>query len=56
MQMSLDGCIEGTINPIILGKGKSLFKGLAEKHKLNLVNTTHFNTGVVAMYYQHPLQ
>ena len=40
------------VNPIIIGDGKSLFRDLAESHKLNLVRITRFSTGVVAMYYQ----
>jgi dihydrofolate reductase len=40
------------VHPIVLGNGKPLFKGLNDKHKLKLLNTERFSSGVVALYYQ----
>jgi len=39
------------LNPIILGKGKSLFKDVDEV-KLQLINTRTFKNGNVLLYYQ----
>jgi dihydrofolate reductase len=40
------------INPIILGKGKTLFKGLDYRLKLNLLKTKVFKSGNVLLCYQ----
>ncbi|MCW4468546.1 dihydrofolate reductase family protein [Flavobacterium sp. MFBS3-15] len=39
------------VNPVILGKGIPLFKGVQDKTKLKLVNTTQFNCGVTELNY-----
>jgi len=40
------------VNPIVLGKGKPLFKDLKDKHKLKMINTKAFNSGLVQLIYQ----
>ncbi len=40
------------VNPIVLGKGKSLFKGLKDRLKLKLMKTQTFRSGNVLLYYQ----
>jgi dihydrofolate reductase len=40
------------IHPVILGKGKSLFRNNREKHCLNLMDTETFPSGVVMMRYR----
>ncbi len=39
------------VNPIILGRGKPLFKDLKDIHKLKLVRTKTFSNGVVLLQY-----
>src|SRR5690625_314428 len=40
------------INPVILGKGKSLFNNLKEPLNLNLIKTQSFPSGIVILHYQ----
>jgi len=40
------------VNPVILGKGKPLFKDIQGRMKLKLVNTKTFSSGVVLLQYQ----
>jgi dihydrofolate reductase len=40
------------VNPIVLGSGKSLFKGLNERLKLKLLSTKTFQCGVVLLQYE----
>jgi dihydrofolate reductase len=40
------------VNPIVLGKGKPLFKELNDRHKLKLTNTKTFSNGVVLLHYR----
>ncbi|MCL5069050.1 MAG: dihydrofolate reductase family protein [Thaumarchaeota archaeon] len=40
------------VNPIVLGKGKPLFKDVNERKKLKLLSTKTFNSGVVGLYYE----
>jgi dihydrofolate reductase len=40
------------VNPIVLGNGNPLFKGINGKQNLNLLNTRVFGSGVVILYYQ----
>jgi dihydrofolate reductase len=40
------------INPVVLGGGKSLFKGLQNKLDLKLLKTKVFNSGNVLLYYE----
>jgi dihydrofolate reductase len=40
------------INPIVLGKGKPLFKGITDRMNLTLVQTKTFKSGIVLLQYQ----
>jgi dihydrofolate reductase len=40
------------VNPVVLGGGKPLFKGIAHKLNLKLVKTRTFGNGNVLLYYQ----
>jgi len=40
------------VNPVVLGKGKSLFSGLEKKISLRLTNTKRFDSGKVLLYYK----
>ncbi len=40
------------VNPVVLGRGKPLFKDLGDTHKLELVRTKTFSNGVVLLHYQ----
>jgi dihydrofolate reductase len=40
------------LHPVVLGKGKMLFKNTNTRPKLKLLNTRTFNTGVIILYYQ----
>jgi dihydrofolate reductase len=40
------------VNPVILGKGNPLFKGLQDKLNLELLKTQKLKSGVVIFYYQ----
>ncbi len=40
------------LNPIVLGKGKSLFKNTTDRMNLTLVNTKTFKSGIVLLQYQ----
>lgn len=40
------------VNPIVLGKGKPLFKDTPERINLKLVKTKTFNSGLVLLQYQ----
>jgi dihydrofolate reductase len=40
------------VHPVLLGSGKRLFPEATEKHKLKLVETKVFNTGIVVLHYQ----
>lgn len=39
------------INPLILGKGNSMFKGIADRINLKLLQTKTLDSGVVILYY-----
>jgi dihydrofolate reductase len=39
------------VNPVVLGSGKPLFKGLKERLKLKLIKTKTFISGNVLLYY-----
>lgn len=39
------------VNPIILGKGKPLFKNITGTTKLNLIESNTFTSGVIALHY-----
>src|SRR5437764_9022932 len=40
------------VNPVILGKGKPLFKDMQGRINLKLVNTKRFRSGIVLLQYQ----
>lgn len=40
------------INPVILGKGKSLYSNLSIHYKLECIKAEHFNNGVVVLSYK----
>src|SRR3989454_5884321 len=40
------------VNPVVLGSGKPLFKGINEKHNLKLLKNRILGSGVVILYYQ----
>lgn len=40
------------VNPVVLGSGKPLFKGIKDRLELRLVNTKTFGNGNVLLYYQ----
>lgn len=39
------------VNPILIGEGVPLFKGISEKTKLELLETKRFSCGVIALHY-----
>jgi len=54
-QLAQAGLIDGfqiVVNPIVLGKGKTLFEGVKEKLTLKLINTRTFTNGNVVLYYE----
>ena len=44
----IDGCWL-FINPVLLGEGNPVFRGIQEKHRLKLLNTHVFSSGVVCL-------
>ncbi len=40
------------VNPVLLGSGRPLFKGIHHQHNLKLLKTRTFNSGNVLLYYQ----
>ena len=40
------------VNPVVLGEGKTLFKGVHDRLKLKLVKTRMFDSGNVLLYYE----
>jgi len=40
------------LHPIVLGRGKPLFRDLSERQKLELIGTKTFKSGVVGLYYR----
>jgi dihydrofolate reductase len=40
------------INPVALGKGMTIFGGLASRLNLKLVNSKAFDCGIVVLFYQ----
>ena len=40
------------VNPIILGNGIPLYKGVTETTKLNLIESKTFSSGVIALHYE----
>jgi dihydrofolate reductase len=52
MQLSLIDEYRIMINPVILGSGKSLFKGMSDRHNLMLIKTKTFSSGNILLYYR----
>ncbi len=40
------------VNPVILGKGKPLFRNMNERRRIKLVETKKFRSGVVMLHYK----
>lgn len=40
------------VNPVLLGKGMPLFKGVTGTTRLNLIETNTFSNGVIALHYE----
>ncbi len=40
------------VNPVLLGQGIPLFKGVVETTKLKLIETKTFSSGVIALHYE----
>lgn len=40
------------VHPIVLGRGKPLFKDLNDRHKLELLETKVFSNGIVLLHYR----
>ena len=52
MQAGLVDEFQLLVNPVALGKGTPLFKGLAQKAELRLIETRKFKTGAVLLTYE----
>jgi dihydrofolate reductase len=52
MQLGLIDEYRIIVNPVVLGNGKPLFKGIKDKQNLKLLKTRVLSSGVVILYYQ----
>ena len=52
LQMGLVDELRIMVNPVVLGNGKPLFKGIHHKLNLKLLKTKTFRSGNVLLYYQ----
>lgn len=52
MELGLIDELRIMVNPVVLGEGKTLFKGVPNRLKLNLVKTRVFESGNVLLYYE----
>lgn len=52
LQMGLVDELRIMVNPVVLGNGNSLFKGIHDKANLKLLKTRTFRSGNVLLYYQ----
>jgi dihydrofolate reductase len=54
-QLAQEGLIDEfqvVVNPIVLGKGRTMFDGVKQKVNLDLLETRHFSSGKVFLRYQ----
>jgi dihydrofolate reductase len=54
-QFARQGLMDGyriMVNPVVLGDGKPLFKGIKDRLNLKLTKTRTFGNGNVLLYYQ----
>ena len=51
MQLGLVDEYQLWVNPVVLGQGKPFFSRLTQRANLNLLRTTVFKNGAVALYY-----
>jgi dihydrofolate reductase len=52
MQLGLVDEYKITISPVILGSGLPLFKGIAARTDLKLIQSKTFNSGTLSLVYQ----
>ena len=52
MQLGLIDEYRIIVNPIVLGNGNPLFKGINGKQNLKLLNTKVFDSGIVILFYE----
>jgi dihydrofolate reductase len=52
MQLGLVDEYRVIVNPIVLGNGKPLFKGINGKQNLKLLKTRVFDSGIVILFYE----
>jgi dihydrofolate reductase len=52
MQLGLIDEYRIIVNPVVLGNGKPLFKGVNDKHNLKLLKTRVFSSGIVILFYE----
>jgi dihydrofolate reductase len=52
MQLGLIDEYRIIVNPVVLGNGNPLFKGINDKQNLKLLNTRVFDSGIVILFYE----
>lgn len=54
-QLANEGLIDDyqfVVNPLVLGRGRTMFEGISEKHSLKLTKSRTFNNGFVFLCYE----